>query len=173
MSISVYNTVAPTFIQILGALDGLIAKAQAHCEANKLPESALIEASLTPDMFNFAAQIHQAISHSSRALKLVQEGSYGPDLSPPPSDFAGLRTNIASAIDYIKTLDQNLINQLAGKPMKFEFGDYNMNFVADEFLLTFSQPNFFFHATTAYDILRVQGLALGKGDFMGAMRLAN
>ena len=171
MSLSIYQSVVPNYLQILGALDNLVSKAEAHCKTKGIPDTEILNASLAPDMFTFRQQIHQALSHSLRAIKAVQEGTFAPDLSDAPESFAALHTALQTTISELQSLDENTLNSVAGKPMRFEFGEYKMNFVAEEFLLTFTQPNFYFHATTAYAILRAQGLELGKGDFMGAMRM--
>jgi hypothetical protein len=91
-------------------------------------------------------------------------------VEPPPTDFAGLRAEIANAKDALLALSADQVNAFVGQPMRFEFREYKMAFTAEEFLFTFTQPNFFFHAATAYDILRWKGLPLGKGDFMGQLR---
>lgn len=172
MSLTIYRSIVPTYLQILGALDKLVDKAEAHCKEHNLAKEELLHAALAPDMFNFCQQIHQALSHSARAIKCTQEGVFAPDISPAPEDFDDLRSAIQAAIGELQALDENSLESLAGKAMRFEFAEYKMSFVAEEFLLTFSQPNFFFHATTAYDILRSKGVSLTKGDYMGALRLA-
>ena len=96
---------------------------------------------------------------------------FGPDMTPPPSDLAGLRTRITETVASLEAVDPLEVDGFVGLDVRFEFGERRMAFVAEEFLLSFSQPNFYFHATTAYDILRWKGLPIGKRDFAGMPRL--
>lgn len=171
MSFSLYNAVIPTYQQILPAVAGLLDKAEAYCaETNTSPES-IIQATLADDMKPFAFQISSVAWHSMTALDGVRKGVFSPDFTEPPTDFAGLRNRITAAQQAVDAVLEKEVNDFVGQPMRFEMGDYKMNFVAEDFLLTFSQPNFYFHAVTAYDILRAKGLPIGKMDFMGQMRL--
>lgn len=96
---------------------------------------------------------------------------FGPDLAPVPQDIGALRQEIADAIAFLRTVTPDEIDAIAGRDMRFEFGDHRMEFTVADFLLSFSVPNFYFHATSAYAILRNQGIAVGKRDFLGAVRL--
>lgn len=170
MSLSLYQSTIPTYLQITGAIAGLIDKAEAHCTNNDLSPDELIHARLADDMLSFAYQIHSVATHSLGAIEGVKKGVFSPNMTPPPVDFAGLGQRIADARSGLEALTEADINALEGKPMRFEYGDFKIDFVAEKFLLSFSQPNFYFHATTAYDILRWKGLAIGKSDFMGQLR---
>ena len=167
---NLYQAIVPNYLQIIGAVAGLLDKAEAHCTASGLTPETLIQARLAPDMLPFAYQITSVAKHSMGAIDGVIAGVYSPDTSTPPGDFASLRDRLAAARDSLGALSEADVNGLAGRAMRFEYGDFRMDFVAEAFLLSFSQPNFYFHATTAYDILRAQGVALGKSDFMGQLR---
>src|SRR5690606_33348878 len=104
------------------------------------------------------------------AIEGVIAGVFSPDTSTPPGDFASLKARLAAARDSLGALSEAHVHRLAGRAMRFEYGDFRIAFVADAFLLSFSLPNFYFHATTAYAILRAQGVPLGKSDFMGQLR---
>ena len=171
MSVSLYQATVPTFLQILGTVDGLLDKAEQHCASNDLAPESLIQARLAEDMLPFSFQITSCAAHSQGAIEGLRKGLFAPDRSPPPEDFAGLRSRISGAREFLNGLSASELDGFIGKPMRFEFGDFRLDFVAEEFLFTFSQPNFFFHAATAYDILRWKGLEVGKRDFMGQMRI--
>jgi hypothetical protein len=171
MPLSLHAATIPTALQILGSVAALIDKAEAHCGQQGLAPAALVEARLAPDMKPFAYQISSCAWHCAQAIAGVRAGLFAPDFAPPPTDFAGLRDCIARARDVLLAVTEAEMESFIGKPMRFEVGDFRLDFLAEEFLLSFSQPNFHFHATTAYDILRAQGLPVGKLDYLGNMRV--
>ncbi len=172
MPISLHAAFVPSSLQILGAVAGLLDKAEAHCAETGCAPADLIGAKLAPDMADFAYQIKMCAAHSAGAVDGVLAGNFSPDMSPPPADFAGLKAAIAAATARLNAVSEAELEPLVGKPMAFTMGaDFRLDFTAENFLLTFSQPNFYFHATTAYDLLRMKGLAIGKMDFLGAMRM--
>lgn len=171
MAVSLYTATIPAYLQTLPAMAGLIDKAEAHCREHGLAPSALIEAQLAPDMWNFGTQIGVVRAHSAGALEGARAGLFSPSFAPPPADFAGLRAIIADAIARVKAVTPDEINALEGRDAVFRFGERQMDFTAEDFLLSFSLPNFYFHASAAYAILRSKGLAVGKRDFLGTPRL--
>lgn len=171
MSINLYSASVETYLQTLPAIAGLIDKAEAWCRENGQPDTALTEASLAPDMWPFAKQIMVVASHSAGTIRALAGGTFGPDLSPAPTDFASLRTAIGDAIAYLRGVDPAEVNARAGEHMDFVFGERRMPFTAETFVLSFSLPNFYFHASAAYAILRCKGVAVGKGDFLGPLRM--
>ena len=172
MALDLHTVSVCSYLQILPPLAGLIDKAEAHCREKGCGASVLTEASLAPDMWNFAKQVTSAVHHSAEAMRgLLGSGEFGPDLAPAPADFAALRARAADAIGYLQGLEPETVNAKAGHDMAFVFGERRMPFSAEDFILTFSLPNFYFHATTAYAVLRNQGLAIGKMDFIGQPRL--
>lgn len=171
MPISLYDAIVPSQRQIIGAIDRLLDKAAAHCSERDVAESDLIEARLAPDMLPFGYQVKSVAEHSQGAIEAVRAGVYSPSLEPWPTSFAGLRAKLAAANAFLAGLDAAEVESFVGRDMRFEFKDLRMDFSAENFLLSFAQPNFYFHATTAYDVLRARGLAIGKGDFMGRPRI--
>ncbi len=169
MPFSLYDALIPTFQQTLGAVVGIVAKAEAHCAAN--PADNLIEARLHPDMLPFSYQVRSVAAHSYGAIEGVRKGVFAPDMTPLPTSFVALKEILATARSGLAALRPEEINGFAGRDMRFELPGRTMEFTAENFLLSFSLPNFFFHAATAYDILRHRGLPLGKRDFLGPMRL--
>ncbi|MEG3165344.1 DUF1993 domain-containing protein [Sphingomonas sp. PB2P19] len=171
MSISLYDAVVPSNLQILGALDRIMEKAEAFCEARAMAQEALIDARLAPDMQPLGYQVKSCTVHSIGAIKSVPTGRFSPDSSAWPTDFAGLRGMLQHAAAELSALDRNAVEELADADTCFVLGERTLPFTGANFLLSFSQPNFYFHATTAYAILRAQGVELGKRDFIGTPRI--
>ena len=171
MPLSLYEATVPTFQQIMGAVAGLLDKAEAHCAAKGLADSDLIEARLAPDMFTFNYQVKSTAVHSIGAIEALANGAFSPDLTPPPTSFAALKGRVADARAALDAVTPDQLNAYEGRDMAFSFREFRMDFTAENFLLSFSLPNFYFHAATVYDILRHQGLPIGKRDFMGEMRI--
>ena len=95
---------------------------------------------------------------------------FSPDTSPPPENFAALKSRIAETLAALETIEAAEVDAFVGRDMRFVFGDRHIDFTAENFLLSFAQPNFYFHAATAYDILRWKGVPIGKRDFTGKSR---
>jgi len=171
MSFSLYEAVVPSNLQILGSVDGLIDKAETFCAEQGRAEADLIDARIAPDMLPFGYQVKSCAVHSVGGIAGVKAGSFSPDRSAWPTDFAGLHDIIRSAIASLNELDRDAFDALTESDTQFTFGETIMPFTGANFLLSFSQPNFYFHATTAYAILRAQGVTLGKRDFMGRPRM--
>jgi hypothetical protein len=171
MSFSLYDAVVPSTLQILGALDQVLKKAKSFCDERGLPEAEMIDARLAQDMYPLGYQVKSCVVHSIGAIEGARAGSVSPDWSAWPTDFEGLGRALQGASAALSALDRNTVDQLTGADMKFVAGEHNLPFNGANFLLSFSQPNFYFHATTAYAILRAQGVNLGKRDFLGALRI--
>ena len=171
MSFSLYAATIPTWLQILEAVGGLVAKAEAHCAATGLAPAELIQARLAPDMFPLAYQVKATAVHSLGAIEGVRKGVFSPDMVPPPDSFAALTARVNAAHTALLAIEAAEVDSFPGRDMCFAFGERRMNFTAENFLMSFSMPNFYFHATTAYDLLRWKGVTLGKRDFMGRLRL--
>lgn len=170
MSFSLYDALVPSFQQVLNSVSGLLDKAESHCATTGIDPEAIIEAKLAEDMLPFSFQIRSVATHSFGAIKAAQSGEFSPARGDLPKTFADLKSLIAEASAGLQAVDAAVVNELLGKPVRFQMRETHMDFVAEEFLLSFSQPNFYFHAVTAYDILRWKGLEIGKRDFLGAVR---
>jgi hypothetical protein len=171
MAFSLYAATIPSYRQILGAVGALIVKAEGFCSEKSLPPEEIIQARLAADMQPFAYQVKSTSVHSLGAIEGVRKGVFSPDVTPPPQTFHDLKSNIAHALTALEAIDPKEIDAFVGRDMRFVFGERQVPFTAEDFLLSFSQPNFYFHATTAYDILRWKGLSVGKRDFTGRLRL--
>ncbi len=171
MSISLYSAIIPSYLQILESVSGLVDKAQAFCSEKNLAPEQIIQARLAEDMQPFAYQVKSTAVHSIGAIEGVRRGVFSPDTSTPPETFAALKTRVAEARSALQALEPGELETFIGRDMRFEFGERRLDFRAEDFLLSFSQPNFYFHATTAYDILRWKGVLIGKRDFTGRVRV--
>jgi len=171
MPFSLYDAVVPSNLQILGALDRVMEKAKAFCEQRDVGQAELIDARLAPDMFPLGYQVKSCAVHSIGGIEGTRAGSFSPDLRAWPTDFDGLRVLLQRASADLSALDRATVDGLSEADTCFAVRDIRMPFTGAEFLLSFSQPNFYFHATTAYAILRSRGVNLGKRDFLGALRL--
>jgi len=171
MALSLYDITIPIFTQTLSALAGVLEKAEVHCAEKNMSPQDWVDARLFSDMAPLSFQVKQTAAHSAGALAAVQKGVFSPDITPPPETYAALKSVVTDALDALARYTPADINALEGRDMRFEFRERVLPFTAENFLLSFSLPNFYFHATTAYDILRHNGVPLGKRDFMGALRL--
>lgn len=171
MALSLYDTTIPCFRQTLGAVAGLLVTAESFCADKGVEPKDIIEARLAEDMLPFAYQVKSTAVHSLGAIEGVRRGVFSPDMTPPPQTFTALRSRIAETLAALETIQPAEVEAFMGRDMRFEFRERRLEFTAENFLLSFSLPNFYFHAATAYDILRWKGARIGKRDFTGRLRL--
>jgi len=170
MTFSLYAATVPSYRQILGAVSGLLGTAETFCADKGIAPQDLIQARLAEDMQPFAYQVKSTAVHSLGAIEGVRRGVFSPDTTPPPETFAALKTRISETLAALEAVDAAEVNAFVGRDMRLAFGDRHVDYAAEDFLLSFSQPNFYFHAATAYDILRWKGVPIGKRDFTGKTR---
>jgi hypothetical protein len=170
MSFSLYAATVPSYRQILGAVSRLLDTAESFCTERGLTQHEIVQARLAPDMLPFAYQVKSTAVHSLGAIEGIRKGVFSADNTPSPEDFVGLKARITETLAALEAVDAAEIDSFVGRDMRFAFGDRHVDYTAENFLLSFSQPNFYFHAATAYDILRWKGVPLGKRDFTGRTR---
>jgi hypothetical protein len=171
MAVSLYDLSVANYLQTVAAVEGFLAKSLGHFNENKVDANAIADERLAPDMLPLRFQIHSVVHHSLGAIRGAQGGVFTPPPPVPALDFAGLQKQVADARAELQALTPSEVDGLAGKDMVFQIRDNKLPFTAENFLLSFSLPNFYFHAATAYDILRHKGVPLGKRDFLGRMRM--
>lgn len=171
MTISLHAATVPSCLQLLDSTSALIDKTAAWCEANGTAPATLIGARLIDDMHPFAYQVKSARIHSIGAIEGVRAGTFSPDRATPPDSFAGLKDLIVETRTALAAIDPAEIDGFVGRDIRFVAGERSIAFRAEDFLLSFAQPNFYFHVTTAYAILRANGVPIGKRDYLGALRL--
>ncbi len=167
MTISMYKTSVPIFVQFLTSLSAVLDKAAAYAEAKKVDPAVLLNMRLAPDMFPLARQVRAATDHAINACGRLA-GADMPSLGNAEASIPELKERISKTIEFLKGLKATQIEGSEEKPIKITFpSGATREFTGQSLLLTNSLPNFFFHCTTAYDILRHCGIELGKRDFMG------
>jgi hypothetical protein len=171
MAFSLYDATVANYLQILGAVGGFLEKSLTHFREKGIDPAEIVETRLTPDMLPLRFQIVSVAHHSRGAMEAATNGVFTPPSGKPDLDYAALQALVTEARIELSALSQEAVNALVGRDVTFKLGDRALPFTAEGFLMSFSLPNFFFHATTAYDILRHKGAPLGKRDFMGKMKL--
>lgn len=170
MAISLYDISVSTYLQVLGGFTGVLAKGAEYAGENGLDLAEVVETRLRPDMLPFRFQVVSVAHHSLGAVNGLRDGLFQPPPPVPDLDYAGLQGLVADALAGLKAASREEVDALEGKRVTFKMGDFELPFTAENFVLSFSLPNLMFHATTAYDILRIAGVPLGKLDFLGGMR---
>jgi hypothetical protein len=171
MSITLYDISVASYLQGLRAAEGFLEKGLAHCREHGIDPEKIVETRLHPDMLPFRFQVHSVAHHSAGAMKALEGAVFAPDRGAPDANYAALQREIAEARGSLEKRTPDSVNALAGRDVLFQAGERKMGFTAEGFVLSFSLPNFYFHAATAYDILRQAGVPVGKRDFMGMPRL--
>jgi hypothetical protein len=171
MAIPLYDLSVRSFLQALGGVAGFLDRGLAHITDNNIDPNEIVETRLWGDMLPFRFQIVSVAHHSIGAIEGAKRGVFSPSGEMPPHDYAALQNLVAEAREALQKVTPEEVNALEGRDVEFRFRDFKMPFTAEGFLMSFSLPNFYFHATTAYDILRSKGVPLGKRDFTGQLRL--
>jgi hypothetical protein len=171
MAFSLYAATIPSYRQILESVAQLLNTAEGFCVEKGWNPDEVIQARLAQDMHPFAYQVKSTAVHSLGAIAGVRRGAFSPDHTPPPATFAALKARIAETLAALEVIEPAEIDGFVGRDVRFSAGERQLDFTAENFLLSFSQPNFYFHATTAYDIVLWKGARIGKRDFTGRLRV--
>jgi uncharacterized protein len=166
MTISMYKVSVPMFVQFLSAQSGVIDKVVAHAEAKQFDPNYYFNLRFFADMYPYARQVQQASTHAARCCSALA-GVPMPDLPNTETTFAELKARLAKTIDFCKGLKPAQIDGTEDKEIVLKLGTTERKFTGQTLLLNFILPNFYFHCTTAYDLLRHSGIELAKRDFMG------
>ncbi len=166
MTFSIYQASVPVYIRRLEALSAILDKAAAYASQRKIDPAVLIQARLYPDMLPLARQVQIACSHALRAAARLS-GAEPTSVEDKANSFDDLKALIAKTLEFLKGVDAKKMEGMQDREITYPVGDRKMTLKGGDYLLHFSMPNFYFHVTTAYDILRNSGLEIGKDDFMG------
>lgn len=166
MTISMYQASVPRLVNILGNLSRILDKAQAHAEAKKLDATALTEARLFPDMFHLTRQV-QIASDTAKGVVARLAGAEMPVFEDNERSFDELKARIAKTIAFVQSFTPEQIDGTEDKAIITKRGDKETHYVGMQFLLGHAIPNVYFHVTTAYNILRHNGVEIGKRDYLG------
>lgn len=172
MGTSLSDLTLANYAQTLAAVSGFMAKGLAHAQAKGLDLDQIVETRLFDDMLPFRFQIWSVAHHSIGTIEGLKTGVLTPPAKMEPLNYQALQGCITSALEGVKKQSAGEIDALAGKPVTFHLGEMKLPFTAENYVMSFSLPNFYFHAATAYNILRMKGVPLGKRDFLGQMRMA-
>ena len=172
MAVDLYDLTVASYQQTLGGVAGFLERGLSHFRDNNLDPDEVVETRLWNDMLPFRFQIVSVAHHSAGAIAGCKAGSFGPPGEQRPLTYVELQALVAETQGKLAKLTREEVNALQGADIIFQIGSsFRLPFTAENFLMSFSLPNFYFHATTAYDILRSKGVPLGKRDFMGQMRM--
>lgn len=170
MSTSLYDLSVPTFLQTLRAIGGFLDKAASHFADTGTDPDDFVKERLYPDMAPFHFQIEAAWHHAVWGVEALLTGALTPPGLEWEAPFARLRAMIAEGEQQLMAFRREDIDACAGKHLDMQIGPRRVEFTAETFILSFSLPNFHFHAVTAYDILRWRGVPIGKRDYEGVLR---
>lgn len=166
MNISMHQASAPRFANILGNLSAILDKAQAHADARKIDPAVLLGCRLFPDMFPLTRQVQIATDTAKGAVARLA-GVEIPKYEDTEQTFAELKARIAKTIDYVRSFKPAQVDGSEGREIVLKLGGREVKFTGMQYLLGHATPNFYFHVTTAYDILRHNGVEIGKRDYIG------
>lgn len=170
MSIEFYDASVACYQQTLAAVDMFLHKSLMHCQENNLDPETALENRIHPDMRPLRYQLQASVHHSVNAMIAFEHGHFAPPANLPDSNYRALQDLVKSALTTLDAYSRAGVNALAENRVIFTLGDKQLPFTADNFLLSFSLPNFYFHVTTAYDIFRALGVPVGKRDYLGALK---
>lgn len=169
MSLSLYQASIPAFLHYFEQLTAILEKAEKNAEARKIEPSVFVNARLAPDMFALARQI-QIASDGAKGCGARLAGVEIPSFADTETTFAELKERIQKTVTFLKSLKPEQIDGKEDTMVTVKTGGQERQFKAADYLFNFAIPNFYFHVTTAYGILRHNGVDLGKMDFLGIAR---
>ena len=170
MTLSFYDLTVDTYIRTVESIASVLQKGADHCKAQGISLEDVVAARLRPDMANFHFQVTSVTHHSLGAVDGYKSGEFRPPRYEP-CDYEALQALTQSTLEELRAQSRDEIEALGAGTITFKMGKTEIPFTAENFALSFSLPNFYFHATTAYDLLRMKGVPLGKMDFLGTMRI--
>ena len=173
MSIKINQASLETYKQILPAALQILNKAKVHFEEIGTDLEDIVQARLYEDMAPFSFQVFSIVHHSVGALNALKSGEFGPPNMPENLDFAALHSLLEEAVNDLKNFTADEVDACSEQEVLFKMGSIEWPFSSESFILSFSLPNFYFHVTTMYDMLRMRGVSVGKLDFIGKMQLKN
>lgn len=184
MTTSLYDLSLPTFLQTTRAVSGFLDRAARHCAEIRSNPDDFLQARLHPDMAPFHFQIEALKNHAVWGLEAVKTGVFAPPPLAGVLSFNDLRSTVSQAVTTLEAFTPDEVNNWSGKNLDIDvfrpvdeenastsaWAPRTLGFTPETFLLSYSLPNFFFHAVTAYDILRIRGVPLSKRDYEGRLR---
>ena len=171
MSILLSDASLKTYKQLLPASLSIMRKAEEHFKNNGTSLNDLAEMRLIEDMAPLTFQVFSIVHHSVGAIEALRTGEFSPPKMPDDLSFNDLIDLLEDAKENLNHTSKEEIDSFSGREVMFRMGQIEWAFTAENFILSFSLPNFYFHVTTMYDMFRIKGLEIGKLDFAGSLRL--
>ena len=169
MPLSMHQASIPVFVRGLGVLSDLLSKGAAHADEKGLDRATIVATRLAPDMMPLSAQVQRA-SDTAKFAATRLTGEDGPSFADEETTFDALRLRCTRTVSYLQTVEPEALEGSETRQITFGGGASKVTLPGDAYLLSFALPNFFFHVTTAYDILRHVGVPIGKLDYLGMPR---
>lgn len=166
MAITIYDQFVPVFSQMLSALDNVLGKAEGDAAVRKIDPEVFLNARLAPDMLSFTRQVQIATDQAKGAASRLT-GQDPPKWADDEKTFADLHARIAKTIAHLQSVKPDQFEGAEARTVELKFPNASFSFTGKDYWLKFVIPNFYFHYTTAYAILRHNGVPIGKGDFLG------
>jgi uncharacterized protein len=166
MPLSMYELSVPVFVRMLNHLSNILDKAEAHAKANSMNPAELLTFRFYPDMWTLAEQVRAACNFPVRAAGRLS-GSAMPQFDGKDDSFESLRQRIAFTVKFVESVPRAAFEGSEAKEIVFPTGDTERRLSGQDYLFKFALPNFYFHLTTAYAILRHKGVKLEKRDYLG------
>jgi uncharacterized protein len=161
-----YRASIPQLTKMLTNLSNILKKAEEFAEAKSIDGKVLVESRLAPDMFPLSKQVQIACDQVKNGMARLA-GIEPPKFEDNETTFAQLQERIAKTIAFANSIEPAQVDGTEAKEIKFSIYEWNFEFVGEQYLLTWIIPNFYFHVTTAYDILRHNGVEIGKSNYLG------
>jgi hypothetical protein len=166
MTVSLYRVSTPVFVRFLTSLSKILTKAEAHCAADGVAPETMLSLRLYPNMYTLTQQVRETLRYATAAVAYVA-GLDEPTPAGGMESFAAVQARIAEAIGFLRAVPADRIDGLENMPVTIPFDGGERTFRAEDFVIDFCLPGFYFHLTTAYGILRHGGVVIGKADFRG------
>jgi len=169
VSFSMYQASVPQFKKMLMNLSEILRKAEAYGSLKKVDEKCLLDSRLFVDMFPLTKQVQIACDQAKNGMARLA-GIEPPRMEDRETTFSQLLERITKTVEFLDTLKPEHIDGSEKREIKFSIGEWKFEFICDQYLSTWIIPNFYFHLTTAYNILRHNGLEIGKADYLGGQQ---
>jgi len=166
---NLYDLSVVNFKRVLAATIVVLEKGAVHFNEQGKDLNELVEMKLAPDMGAFPFQVNLVMHHTLGAVKGLIAGEFSPPVALPENTYQGYIDLLSEALTELNAIDADAVMATAGKAMYFRMDELEIPFTSENFVMSFSLPNLYFHATTLYDMLRIKGVPVGKMDFLGRM----
>lgn len=166
MTLSMYHASIPVFVRMLNNLAAILAKAEAHAQARRIDPAVFLQSRLAPDMYPLVRQV-QVATDLAKGCAARLAGVEAPRYADTETTFDELQARLRRCVEHLRDYAAERLDGTEERPIVLEFPGVRLEYRGQDYLLNFAMPNFYFHVTMAYGILRHLGVELGKVDFVG------